>query len=259
MRWEDHKLGKKGERKHLKREPAPRFWPIHRKESIWTLKPKPGPHSISRCIPLALIVREVLGYAKTRKEAKSIISQGKIRVDGKVQREERIPIGLMDVVSIPDAEKIYRILPSQKGLILHPIVKDEAEFKLCRIENKSVTNGGHVQLNLHDGRNILIQVEVPEKSEEDLYQTLETLKVNIPIQEVVGHLKLTEGTLAIIVEGKNRGRWGKIITLEQRPGQKRRSSLVTIEDKKGKRFQTILDYIFIVGDTKPSISLPEAG
>lgn len=252
-------MGKKGGRKHLKRKPAPRFWPIHRKEFIWTVKPKPGPHPISRCIPLALIIRDILGFAKTRKEAKAIISQGKIRVDGKVQREERFPIGLMDVVSIPDAEKIYRILPSQKGLILHPIGKDEAGFKLCRIENKSVIKGGHVQLNLHDGRNILIRVKDPEKPEEDLYQTLETLKMSIPDQEVVGHFRLTEGAPAIIVDGKNIGRWGKIVAVEQRPGRKRRSSLVTIEDKEGNRFQTTLDYVFVVGDTEPSISLPEAG
>jgi len=165
----------------------------------------------------------------------------------------------MDVVSIPDAEKIYRILPSQKGLFLHPIGKDEAGFKLCRIENKSVIKGGHVQLNLHDGRNILIRVKDPVKPEEDLYQTLETLKMSIPDQEVVGHFRLTEGAPAIIVDGKNIGKWGKIVTIEQRPGQNRRSSLVTIEDKKGNRFQTTLDYMFVLGDTEPSISLPEAG
>jgi len=221
------------------------------------VKPKPGPHPISRCISLALIVRDVLGFAKTREEAKAIISQGKISVDGKVQREARFPIGLMDVVSIPDAEKIYRILPSQKGLVLHPIEKDEAGFKLCRIENKSVIKDGHVQLNLHDGRNILIQVKDPKKPGEDVYQTMETLKMSIPDQEVAGHFRLTEGTPAIIVDGKNMGKWGKIVTVEQRPGQNRRSSLITIEDKKGNRFQTTVDYILVVGDTKPSISLQE--
>ena len=114
-------MGKKGGKKHLKRKPAPRFWPIHRKELLWTIKPKPGSHPISRCIPLMLIVREMLGFAKTRKEAKTIISQEKIKVDGKTQREERFPVGLMDVVSIPEIEKAYRAIPSGKGLILHQI------------------------------------------------------------------------------------------------------------------------------------------
>lgn len=61
-------LGKKGGRRHLKRKPAPKTWPIHRKEQVWTIKPRPGPHPISRCLPLTLVVRDILGFAKTRKE-----------------------------------------------------------------------------------------------------------------------------------------------------------------------------------------------
>ena len=242
----------------MKREPAPRFWPIHRKELVWTAKPEPGPHPISNCMPLMLIVRDMLGLAKTRKEARAIISEEKIRVDGRVQREELFPIGLMDVLSIPDIEKAYRILPSQKGLVLHPIGKDEADFKLCRIENKNILSGGHVQLNLHDGRNVMIQVKDPKKSEEDVYQTLDTFKISIPNQKVIGHMKLIQGAPAIIIGGKNVGKHGKVVAIEQRSGQKRKSSLITIEDRNGNRFQTTLDYAFAIGDTEPCISLPEA-
>lgn len=251
-------MGKKGGRRHLKRKPAPEFWPIHRKEAVWTVKPNPGPHSIARCVPLTLIVRDLWGFAKTRKEVRRVISDEKIMVDGKVQREEAFPTGLMDVVSVPDAEKWYRVLPSEKNLTLHPISKDEAGFKLCRIENKTVLKGGKVQLNLHDGRNVLIMVKDPNKPEEDVYQTLDTLKIGLPNQEIHGHFKLTEGAAAMIVAGKNIGKHGKIVSIEQREGQKRKNSLVTIEDEKGNRFQTTIDYVFVVGDTKPHMSLPEA-
>jgi small subunit ribosomal protein S4e len=250
-------LGKKGGKKHLKRKPAPKFWPIHRKEAVWTVKPEPGPHPLSRCIPLVLVVRDILEFAKTRKEAKKIISQGKIKVNGKVQQEELFPTGLMDVISIPDSEKPYRVLPSEKGLILHPIGMDEAEFKLCRIENKTVVRGGHVQLNLHDGRSMLIRVDVPKKPEEDVYQTLDTLKLSIPEQEFMAHMKLTVGASAIIIGGKNVGEYGKIAVIEEKSGQKRRNLLVTIENKNGNRFQTTLNFIFVLGETEPSISLPE--
>jgi small subunit ribosomal protein S4e len=250
-------LGKKGGKKHLKRKPAPKFWPIHRKEAVWTVKPEPGPHPLSRCIPLVLVVRDILEFAKTRKEAKKIISQGKIKVNGKVQREELFPTGLMDVISIPDSEKTYRVLPSEKGLMLHPIRMDEAEFKLCRIENKTVVRGGHVQLNLHDGRSMLIRVNEPKKPEEDVYQTLDTLKLNVPEQEFMEHMKLTVGAPAIIIGGKNVGKYGKITVIEEKTGQKRRDLLATIENKNGNRFQTTLNFIFVLGETEPSISLPE--
>jgi small subunit ribosomal protein S4e len=250
-------LGRKGEKKHLKRKPAPKIWPIHRKEAVWTVKLKSGPHSLSRCIPLSLIVRDILHFAKTGKEAKTIISQEKIKVNGKFQREERFPVGLMDVLSIPDAKQVFRVFPSGKGLFLHLIEPNEAEFKLCRIEDKTVVKGGHTQLNLHDGTSLLIRVSDPKKPEEDVYQTLDTLKLSIPDRAPLGHMKLTVGAPAIIIEGKNIGKYGKITAIEEKPSQKRKNLLVTIQDKNGNQFQTILNFIFVLGDTEPSISLPE--
>jgi small subunit ribosomal protein S4e len=250
-------MGKKGGRRHLKRKPAPAFWPVHRKEAVWTTKPNPGPHQLARSIPLTIVLRDILGLAKTRDEANAIISQGKVMVDGLVQKDGLFPVGLMDVVSILDAEKRYRILPTEKGLALHAVNKEEAGFKLCRIENKTVEKGGNVQLNLHDGRNILIKVKDPNRHEEDIFETLDTLKINLLENEVLGHLKLGEGVPALIVDGKNIGKHGKIVALEQREGQKRKNALITLEDEEGNRFQTTIEYVFAVGDTKPHISMPE--
>lgn len=250
-------MGKKGGRRHLKRKPAPEFWPIHRKEAVWTIKPNPGPHPIFQGIPLTLVLRDILGVAKTRGEAKTIIHEEKIMVDGKVQREELFPTGLMDVVAIPDVEKWYRVLPHEKGLFFHPVSKDEATFKLCRIENKTVLKDGNVQLNLHDGRNVFIKVKDPNKHEEDVFGTLDTVKISLPSQEILGHMKLVEGAPALITGGKNAGKHGKIVAIEQKSKQKRKS-LVTVEDERGNRFQTTVDYVFVIGDTKSHISLPEA-
>ena len=251
-------MGKKGGRRHLKRKPAPEFWPIHRKEALWVVKPNAGPHPISRCMPLTIILREVLGIAKTRSEAETILSEEKILVDGKVQKEELYPTGLMDVISIPDTEKWYRILPNEKGLFLHSIKKDEAAFKLCRIENKTVLPDGHVQLNLHDGRNLLIKVKDPSKPVEDVFHTLDTLRISLPTQEVLGHMKLAEGSSALIISGKNAGKHGKIVAIEQRQRQKRRNLLITVEDENRNRFQTTVDYVLVIGEKQPVISLPEA-
>ena len=73
-------MGKMGGSKHLTRHAAPAFWPILRKEWRWAVKPSPGPHSIERCLPLLIIVRDILGYAKTAREARKIIAQGHIKV-----------------------------------------------------------------------------------------------------------------------------------------------------------------------------------
>jgi small subunit ribosomal protein S4e len=251
-------LGRKGESGHLKRKPAPKIWPIHRKEAVWTVMPKPGPHSISRSLPLALIVRDILGFAKTAKEAKNIISQGQIMVDGKVRRDERFLVGLMDVVSIPDAKKSYRVLPSGKGLFLHPIGADEAAFKLCRIEDKTIAKGGNMHLNLHDGSSSLVAVDNSQIPTEEIYHTLNVLKLSVPDRELLGRAKLTSGAPAIVIGGQNRGKYGNVTTIEKQADKKRRDLLVTLKDINGNQFQTILNFVFILGDAEPTISLPEA-
>lgn len=250
-------MGRMGGRRHFKREAAPGFWPIHRKKFTWTIKPDPGPHPINRCIPLGIIVRDMLGFAKTMREAKKILAQGKILVDGRIRRNEHFPTGLMDVISIPEINTNYRILPWEDGLVLHEIDEEEAKYKICRIENKVTVNGGYVQLNLHDGRNILIRDLSSDTSAGSIYHTLDTLKIGLLNQEILEHLRLDIGKIGLIVDGKNAGKNGIIKAIEEVRGQKRRRNLVTIEDTKGEIFQTILDYVFVIGEEKPVISLPK--
>ncbi len=250
-------MGKKGGARHLKRMPAPRFWPIHRKEFKWIVKPKPGPHSSARSLPLLLVVRDQLGLAKTRKEARAIIAKGHVEVDGKLRLEEKFPIGLMDVVKIPSVNKTYRVIPlPKKGLTLHPVKAEESKFKLCRIENKTIIKGGHIQLNLHDGRNILIKVKDPRKPEEDGYSTFDVLKLSIPDQKTLDHIKIAEGIIALVTGGKNIGQYGKIVEIKREAGPY--PTVVTLENGKGAQFQTTLDYVFAIGAAKPLISMPEA-
>ena len=251
-------MGKKGKTGRLKRNPAPRFWPLHRKEFLWVVKPSSGPHSLAKCLPLAIILRDILEVAKTRKEAKKIISAGKVYVDGKVRRKDDFPVGLMDVVSIPDLNKFFRVTPFHKGLFLNPISKKEASFKLCKVEDKTTVANGHVQFALHDGSNILAKAADSEKPQEVNYETFDVLKLSLPEKQVVNRLKTKEGNLAVITGGKNIGKQGHIVEIEKTKAKKRRNALVVIEDEKGNRYQTILDFVFSIGTTKPLISSTEA-
>lgn len=251
-------MGTKGQSKGLKRKPAPRFWPIHRKENTWVVRPLPGPHSLENCLPLAVVLRDVLGLAKTRKEAKTVVSEGKIIVDGVTKLKDNSPVGLLDVISIPDISKDFRILPYGKGLVLQPIGQEEAKFKLCRIENKKIVKNGHVQISLHDGSNILIKVADPKNPQEDVYETLDTVKVSLPEKQILERIEIKQKDYAMITGGKNMGKYGRIVEIEKAEGKRRRSALVTIEDAQGNRYQTILNFVFALGETQPLIALPEA-
>src|SRR4030067_3167586 len=114
------------------------------------------------CLHLAVFIWVRLGYAKTRKEAKTILSQGKIHVNGKIRKKDDFPVGLLDVISIPDAGKNYRILPSYKGLVLNEISNEESMFTLSRMEDKTILSKSDTQLHLHDGSSILLKVADPK-------------------------------------------------------------------------------------------------
>ena len=248
-------MGRKGKTARLKRKPAPKFWPIHRKDDPWVLKPSSGPHNMQNCLPLSLVLRDILGIAQTRKEAQTILHQDKVLVDGKIKHSDDFPVGLMDIISIPDADKYYQILTNSKGLFLTQITKEETSQKLCRIDGKMTVPGG-IQLNFHDGSNIKIKVVDPKNPQEDIYNTFDILKVKIPSKEIAGCIQLKEGNYAIITGGKNIGVKGKIVEIEKTEAKKRKNALVVVEDEKGGRYQTILDFVFTLGENRPRVAAP---
>jgi len=249
-------MGKKGGSKHLKRLAAPRVWSIKRKGIKFAVKPMPGPHPKDFCIPLQMVLIDYLKVAENRREAKRILAERKVKVDGRVRTELKYPVGLMDVIELIPTEEYYRVLPSKKGvLILQGIGKEEANIKLCLIKDKVTNKGGHVQLNLHDGRNVLIKVKDPRNPVEDIYKTQDVLQISLPEQEVLSHIKLETGVIVLIVRGKNIGYVGKLKEIIRFMGPYENVARVELED--GTVLETALKYIFPIGYEKPVISLPE--
>ena len=250
-------MGTKGKTGRLKRNPAPRFWPIPRKQFTWVIKPSSGPHSLKNCLPLSLLIRDILQLAKTRKEAKKIVTQGKVCVDGKIRLKDDFPVGLMDVISFPEINKHYRIVPSHKGLSVNPIDSEEAKFKLFRVEGKTILKNKNIQFALHDGSNLLFKSEDSKILPEVDYETFDVLKLSIPEKEFIEKIETKKENFAIIIGGKNIGKNGRITEIEKTIAKKRRNALVMIKDDENHRYKTIMDFIFSIGKTKSQISLSE--
>ncbi len=249
-------MGRKGPAGHIRRYAAPVYWPISPKANFWAIKPLPGPHPIYESLPLAYILRDVLGYASTVREVKHILNEGSIKIDGKPRRDYQYPVGVMDVIEVTPLSAYYRVLPHHiTRLQLHSIDKEEATFKLARVENKTTQQSGATQLNLHDGHTILVKKKRSKEAEDSTaIHTNDVLKITLPKGEIEEVIALEKGAYAVTLGGKNSGASGKILEVQR--GVRRKRSLVTLETSTGERFQTSLNYVFAVGSSKPIISLP---
>lgn len=242
-------MGRKGPSRHLKRHQTPAFWPIHRKAKAWGIKTSPGPHTFSTTIPLVVVIRDYLKIATTGREVKMIVKQGKVKVDGKVRLDERFPVGLMDVVSFPDASANYRVMPQKGGRwSLQQIKGDETGFKLVRVIGKNTLKEGVTQLRLHDGRTMVAPQGMDVKNND-------VLKIKLPSQEVVEHIAFKDQLPIIITGGRSQGETGMVIGFGDESGWKKTA---TVRTPKGEDIRTLTRYVFPVGVSDSLISLPES-
>jgi len=232
-------------KKHLSRLNAPKSWPIRRKGIKWITRPSPGPHALRKCIPLDITIKSILKYAKTNKEIKKILNEGKILVDTKARKDHKFPLGIMDVLAIPETKEHFRVLYDSKGkFTLIKISSSEAKTKPAKIIGKKILPKKKTQLNFNDGRNLLT--------------TKTDLKVGDTIMLELGekaklkkHLKLEKGSLVYLTEGRYKGESGKIEDIKQifgNPTIKIKSKDKTFETSKN--FALVIDSSISLGDKK---------
>ena len=221
---------------HLKRYEMPASWPVPVKSRFWVTRPAAGPHPLKRCLPLQLIVRDLLGLAATAAEARTILRAGKVLVDGK-PRDAHFPVGLMDSIAIPGISKAYRMVPTKKGLRLAEIPLAAAGAKLCQVRGITTVRGGVQQLRLHDGRTVLAGKKTEEKIGD-------VILVSVPEQKLTKHLKLEPGCHALITAGRSAGSIGTVKEIRRRKllGEQ---SVAVLETAEG-RTEHALAYAFPV-------------
>ncbi len=225
---------------HMKRYSVPGFWPVPKKEKVFVVRPSAGPHGKRESIPLQVLLREVLGYAQDAREVRAILNTGGVLVDKRVRKEPKYPVGLMDVVEMPEINANFRIVAGRKGLSAEKIGKEETHVKLCRITGKRNIRGGGFQLSLHDGRNVTIR--------KNAYKVGDSLLISLPGQDILKHYGFEKGAKGTIIAGKNIGISGKVKDFIVKKNMLEKST-VTIESDK-REIKTLTEYILIGEITK---------
>ena len=225
---------------HQKRLSVPNSWPVERKEETYTTKAGAGPHGEGG-VPLLIVLRDVLGYVDSRKEARYALDQDSVLVNGEAVSEERRPIGMFDILAFREREEYYRVFPDEGGrLSLTPIDADAAGSKLGRIDEKRQVPGGDTQLTLHDGRTLFVE-------DASTYSGNDSVVVSNDDEEIVAHFTYEEGALVTAVQGAHAGRIGRIDEIQVTPGSS--DNNVRIEDFEGDDdFETVEEYVVVIDE-----------
>ena len=218
---------------HMKRLTMPRSWPLPRKSSVWIQKPNPCGHPLDLCMPMGEILRDVLGVAQNRREAKKILHSKLVKVDGAIETDIGRGVGLMDVLTVGDVS--YKcVLDTNGKLRYRTIPAKDALSKICRVMGKTTIKGAKTQVHLHDGRNLLFN-ENPE------YKTGDSLVISLPDQEVKSYHKFEEGSIAYLTGGNHIGELATVRGQDIKRSSK--ANEVQFDD-----FGTISDYVIIISD-----------
>lgn len=230
--------------KKLKRQMAPLFWNIGRKDKRFVVTVRPGPHSKSLSVPTSVFLRDMIKIVTSLREAKAAIYTGKMKVDGVVRKSLHHGIGLMDVVELENVKDVYRLVP-QDGRILRPIKikQDERTKKIVRVKSKVSIKGNKIQIGFHDGRSLITDTDV---------NVGDSCLIQIPDVKILDVMKLEKGTHVMVTSGINAGQIGTIEEIENGTFILPRKAIVSLETRK---IEIPTDLLMVVGKGAPAIQI----
>jgi small subunit ribosomal protein S4e len=212
---------------HQKRLSAPEHYDIERKNQTYTTTTE-GSRSPEQGIPAVIFLREVTGFAETKKEAKEIIRSGTLYRNNDRIKDVRDTIGIMDLVEIKETGQKYRVIPSEDRLEFQ---ETEDNRVAAKITGKKV-DGEEFVYHLHSGENI---------------RTSEDFDTGSTVLEEDGDIEtfpLEESSQVIILGGKHAGKKAEIEEMHQRGMRPDTATVDTGENS----FEIRQEKIFARGD-----------
>jgi small subunit ribosomal protein S4e len=232
---------------HLKRLRAPDSWHIPKKTNKFITKTAAGPHN-ANAMPVAVWLRDHMGFALNLKEVKQILGQRDVIINGRPCRDPRMGIGIFDIITMPKIGKNFRILRDKKGR--HKTIEIDAESaktRLAKIRNKTIVSGGKVQLNLRYGGNVLA---------DNRYKPGDSVVLSLLGDDrftIVDHFPFAVGNMAMVIGGKHSGKIARITRIDKIAGSVP-NRVFLADESAGTTFDTIDYYIYMVGRETPALA-----
>lgn len=198
---------------HIKKTMMPKTWPVPRKGKRKRFVAVPS-HGTSKGISLLFLLRDVLGVARTRKEARYMTLNGMVKINNKARADENFPVNVLDVVnlSVDKESRFYRLEIVKGKFSLIEIDEKDANSKIVKIVGKKILSGGVVQMNLRDGQNFVYDKKFSVgdsallDTKKDVVSKILSLKVGAKIEVISGKHAGEKGELVgteDLVRGRN--------------------------------------------------------
>lgn len=131
-----------------------------------------------------------------------------------------------------------------KDIFLKEINEESAKIKLAKVTKKQIIKDGKIQISTSDGYVFFVN------KDENNINTKDTIVFDISAKKrtVRKILKFKEGSAVLITHGRNKGNGGKITRIDK--GTKDILSTTKVRDIK-----TSTDYVFVIGEETPLISV----
>lgn len=183
---------------HLTRKQATTKLPIKRKGTKYLARAR---NNINESVPIVIAIRDILFLAKTAKEVKKMIQQRILKINGKPANDLRDSIRLFNIL---EADKTYFLTYSpSKKFIFNEVKKDS--LRLTKVVNIHLVKGGKIQINLHDGTNLLTKDKI-------------TVGDSLYLDEkntVKKRISLEKGKEILAIKGKYLGQHGRIESVKE--------------------------------------------
>ena len=171
----------------------PKKWPIPRKGTKYVVR---ASSHVNDSVPVVIAIRDMLKLAKNLREVKYMIQSRLLKINGREVKNYKESIKLFNTLQ---ADKNYylSILPTGKFALEES--KDK-EKRICKVTGKRLVKKGVIQLNFHDGSNIIAKDKI--NINDSVYLNLSG--------KIVSLIKMERGKKAFVMSGKYIGQAGEI-------------------------------------------------
>ncbi len=181
----------------------PTSWPTHRKTHTFVTKPHPGSMQMKYVVPVVVLLRDVMGVVYTTKEAKYVVQNKFITINGTPAKTVKSPIGMFDVVEISKMNKKFIFVFNTLGRIKLIDVSDNLLY--AKVTKKTLVKGGSTQINTMNGYNVIVNSKEAAK-----ITTNATIVVDILSKKIKSTLPLDVKSQVYVMDGKYRGQYGVV-------------------------------------------------